>query len=353
MKKRTFPVKEVGDFYNKNFINVNYDMEKAEGIRLKELFPDAIKAYPTLLFIDQNSGKITHKVVGNQTPKQLITEGETMLAGVGLEYLQAQIDTGVYDFNLFKEYINMYYNSGERDQSTELVEAYYEKNETDKSLLDKDKFDFYFEFVGNIDSKLYSDIVRNRYNLIRNKLVSQDDFNDHVFMIIRIASSELFKLKRNEGEVLHTLTKNDELYKILSRYIKEFERDNEMQEHIVQKYIYDNLLSEDFDEVRNAVKYANLFGFKGVSDFYYSTCACYIANYSKDNNLKKILIKDIEEMQVKGEKKLPHFNLYRNIAFIYDNIGDKKSANMAKKKYEDILEKREKQFNRPNLRKKK
>lgn len=51
----------VASYYNSNFINVKFDMEKGEGINLAEEF--GITAYPTLLFFTAE-GNLIHKNVG-------------------------------------------------------------------------------------------------------------------------------------------------------------------------------------------------------------------------------------------------------------------------------------------------
>ena len=51
----------VASYYNDNFINVKFDMEAGEGIKLAEEF--GITAYPTLLFFTAE-GKLIHKNVG-------------------------------------------------------------------------------------------------------------------------------------------------------------------------------------------------------------------------------------------------------------------------------------------------
>ncbi len=77
MAKNTFTKKDVGDFFNANFINVKMDMEKdPEGQRLSNKFK--LRAYPTLYFINGNEALI-HQELGMQKPKQLIQLGEQVL----------------------------------------------------------------------------------------------------------------------------------------------------------------------------------------------------------------------------------------------------------------------------------
>jgi thiol-disulfide isomerase/thioredoxin len=62
LDKNVFTNDDVADYYNERFINAKYDMEKGEGIALKEKY--GVTAYPTLLFIDARDGEVVHRVVG-------------------------------------------------------------------------------------------------------------------------------------------------------------------------------------------------------------------------------------------------------------------------------------------------
>ncbi|ADB40053.1 thioredoxin family protein [Spirosoma linguale] len=75
LQKNVFTKKAVGEFYNGKFINVKMDMEKGEGPALSQVYP--LEAYPTLLFIDGN-GKVLKKVLGLQTPENLIAIGKSV-----------------------------------------------------------------------------------------------------------------------------------------------------------------------------------------------------------------------------------------------------------------------------------
>ena len=75
LQKNVFTRSDVGELFNKNFINVKVDMERGEGPQLARLFP--LEAYPTLFFIEP-SGKIIKKVIGYQTPEALIGIGKSV-----------------------------------------------------------------------------------------------------------------------------------------------------------------------------------------------------------------------------------------------------------------------------------
>lgn len=69
LKKDVFTQTQVGDFFNKNFINVAMDMEKGEGVELSKKFK--ITAYPTLLFIN-DKGDVIGSALGYHSADKLI-----------------------------------------------------------------------------------------------------------------------------------------------------------------------------------------------------------------------------------------------------------------------------------------
>ena len=69
MQKNVFTRTDVADVFNKNFINVKFDMESGEGPALANKYP--IEGYPTLFFISPK-GKVVKKVLGYQNADQLI-----------------------------------------------------------------------------------------------------------------------------------------------------------------------------------------------------------------------------------------------------------------------------------------
>jgi len=69
LEKNVFTRADVGEVFNKNFINVRFDMESGEGLSLAKKYP--LEGYPTLLFIDSR-GKIVKKLVGYRNAEDLI-----------------------------------------------------------------------------------------------------------------------------------------------------------------------------------------------------------------------------------------------------------------------------------------
>jgi thioredoxin 1 len=76
LQKNVFTRTDVADVFNKNFINVKFDMESGEGPALAKKFE--IEGYPTLFFIDPK-GKIVKQVLGYQQPESLIKTAKSVL----------------------------------------------------------------------------------------------------------------------------------------------------------------------------------------------------------------------------------------------------------------------------------
>lgn len=79
MARSVFPEKKVGDFFNKNFINVKLDMEKGEGLVFRKKYP--VTAFPTLFFIDY-TGELVQKAIGAKQAEGLLKLGREALTKI-------------------------------------------------------------------------------------------------------------------------------------------------------------------------------------------------------------------------------------------------------------------------------
>ncbi len=70
MEKNIFKLKSVGDYYNANFINAHFDMEKGEGRDLAKQF--AVRSYPTYIFLNSN-GEVVLKNYGYMSENDFLS----------------------------------------------------------------------------------------------------------------------------------------------------------------------------------------------------------------------------------------------------------------------------------------
>jgi thioredoxin-related protein len=76
MDKKTFQDRQVGAFYNENFISYKIDMESTEGLDFSQYFLASV--YPTFFFLDPN-GNTVLKTVGYQEAEAFIQTGKQAL----------------------------------------------------------------------------------------------------------------------------------------------------------------------------------------------------------------------------------------------------------------------------------
>lgn len=124
LARNVFTKQPVADFYNENFINAKYDMEKGEGIKLKDEYH--VTAFPTLLWLD-GDGKVVHKVVGAGNADYVLNQGklaadpQTNLAGLTKRY-----NSGERNSNLLSNYIDALKACGQSDKINDITVEFIE-----------------------------------------------------------------------------------------------------------------------------------------------------------------------------------------------------------------------------------
>lgn len=79
MARNIFTDPEVASFYNENFINVQLNMEKDEGLLFSRTY--RVNAYPTLLYFDSD-GKPVQREMGAKMKDHFINIGKQVLKKV-------------------------------------------------------------------------------------------------------------------------------------------------------------------------------------------------------------------------------------------------------------------------------
>ena len=76
MEEYVFTDLEVGNFFNKNFINVRMDMEEYPGVDLAEKY--TVGVYPNFLFVN-GYGEVVHRGCGATDANEFLLMGEAAL----------------------------------------------------------------------------------------------------------------------------------------------------------------------------------------------------------------------------------------------------------------------------------
>lgn len=153
-----FPDSAVGEYYNDNFINTKFDMEKGEGVTLSSKY--AIRAYPTLLWLDYE-GNVKHKVVGGLDPAGLIANGKKATdptPGI-LSGMREQYKNGNRDASFLADYATTLNSAGELYEP--IFKEYIELLNS-KQLSEKKHTQTIFNLTNNINSPGLPHVMKNK-----------------------------------------------------------------------------------------------------------------------------------------------------------------------------------------------
>jgi len=204
LAKKVFTQKKVGDFFNKNFVNVKMDMESEAGKPLMGRYQ--VSAFPTLLWLD-GDGNIQHKTMGAGDANSLIATATLALdtennwsaldkrfkkGERSSEFMQKYIMTSSKAGIDVKEATNIYFsskkpedliNSGDAELITNTIKSttnpiYYFvlKNKAKfYAVADKGRVDQFLEYtmIGEL-GQLARKGDMDAFNLKKNELIALD-----------------------------------------------------------------------------------------------------------------------------------------------------------------------------------
>ncbi len=156
MARDVFTKKEVGNYFNAQFVNAKIDMEKGEGIGLAKDF--GVMAYPTLLFVN-GSGKVVHRSVGYHTTDLLLDLGEAALdPNRNMGSIMAKYESGDRSPELLYNLAMTKLDA--MDGTYETVAGEYLETQQDWNT--KENMAFVYRMVGSLDSKMSQHFVDNK-----------------------------------------------------------------------------------------------------------------------------------------------------------------------------------------------
>ena len=148
MANKEFPKKVMGDYFNPKFVCAKYDMEKGEGVTLKNKF--SVRAFPTFLIIDPQTGNEVTRLVGGGVAEEFIKNVDTNLKKGGLNSLTERYDKGERSPEFVKTYIQMLSEAYLKDKCNTVASEFLAGKES-QLLGNKELFDMFEE---NIESPM-------------------------------------------------------------------------------------------------------------------------------------------------------------------------------------------------------
>lgn len=168
MTTEVFSQKQVGDFFNKNFVNVKvqFDQTKNDSEEVKNWYADAmainqefkINAYPTFLIFSPQ-GELVHRIVGSMKAEDFIAKSKMALDPKTQYYTLLKANTsGSTDSQNLKQLAFAAELAKDEENATKFADAYIAAQ---KNLYTNDNMQFVSRFAKTSASKGFQIILHN------------------------------------------------------------------------------------------------------------------------------------------------------------------------------------------------
>lgn len=334
LSKDIFTRKDVGDFFNANFINVKYDMEKGVGKDLRKQYQENIIGYPTLLLIGKD-GKVVHQMAGFQEAGVLIAGMKAGMEGNSLFAFKDKYASGNRDLNFIKDYVAALEGAFMRDEIAKVVVDYINTLPLEK-LKEKDVWDLVGTHIKDPFSPQFNYVIFNLDYFPAKLKVDRYKLEWQLNWAMEKALNQIVELKKDDKGKILPLTDEPAKLDTLSRLIKRANL-KRAEEYRAKIRIHELELAADWDEVYNYLMVCRSIGALGYSDRFLDEVIQYMAVNCKDKALLKKCLTLIEELQAKEEnsKSKMKSNYYDTLSLLHEQLGNTKKA----KEYREMDEK--------------
>jgi thiol-disulfide isomerase/thioredoxin len=203
MAKNVFTDDAVADFYNSNFVNAKFDMEKGEGIELAKRY--GVRAYPTILYINGDGEKV-HVGVGAMQADKFIEVGKKANDPKGnLAYMESQYESKKTDATFLVKYLQVL-KDAYMPYDDKLDSYWATQNEED--LTKEANWILMKEFLENADSREFKYLRAQKSDFISK--YGEKDVEDKIYGTYM---SKLYKALRQAGKDRQVYTNAKEAVK--------------------------------------------------------------------------------------------------------------------------------------------
>ena len=167
MEKNIFPLPSVKEYYNANFINARFDMEKGEGRELALKY--GIRSYPTFLFLN-GDGEVVMKNYGYMSEKDFLTIAKEANNPKFATFSNKELfEKGEKDPEFLLNMMRLYAES-DYDLAKKVSERFFKKKKNDP--LTKDELGMLLYFLKSPNDANYKIFVNKKAEII--SLMSED-----------------------------------------------------------------------------------------------------------------------------------------------------------------------------------
>jgi len=156
LAKEVFPLEEVGNYYNKNFVNYKMDAEKGEGIDIARNY--AVGVFPTMLFIAPD-GELLHRSSGYIEAEEMVKLGEIAF---NPEKRFGVLEEAFSNGNRDKEYVLGYFEAlKEAKGNVDPKLGIYLSELSKEELLTKENYDLILYYAHDVKGEVFKILLDN------------------------------------------------------------------------------------------------------------------------------------------------------------------------------------------------
>lgn len=191
LMSKVFPDSLVGDYMNRNFISVKMDMEKGDGITMRERLN--VTAFPTLIFFNSKGEEIDRIVGADTNPAKFIAKVKE--ASDSTKSVAAKRRMYEKDINYANQYLAAVASRGVASDTREALQEVFLKRDAAQRYTSKN-FKPYSQNIKTIDDPVCEYIMKDSENAA--KYMGEDQYRRFISQKIesKIVSLYMGDLKR-------------------------------------------------------------------------------------------------------------------------------------------------------------
>lgn len=318
-----FTEDKVADFFNTNFVNAKFDMEKdADGVALRKQF--GVKFFPTLLFVDPVSGEVLHRMVGAGSSEWLIAGGKLAIdPDNNLRSLVKRYENGERGGEFVRDYTGVLFSAYMRDEAARVACEYLDSLPVD-SLVTQENWQMIKRIVSDPLCPLLKRVMSEREKFYA--VIGQKEVDAKLEEVIYSAVDELASWSPKKKEVFDEKG-NQELIDYLMGidfYAAPAGLAGLYTAAYVRKKDFRGMLNK-MDEVFSY----NLF--RNGAELSYFRNNIWVLGNSEDKALMEEGIRRIDSIIGQYTKPLDKSNLMRTKVFLQKKMGDSAGAEISEK----------------------
>jgi thiol-disulfide isomerase/thioredoxin len=206
MAANMFTNDSIADYYNRTFICASFDMEKGEGIDLRKKY--AVRAYPSLVFIDTAGNMIHERVGAPQRVQDYFEMGSVALhPSEGLAAYMKRYEAGENTPQFVQTYLT---RMAEAYMPVEPVMKKYFSTQKESELSNRANWNIMYRYVYDINDPLFNFLLKHKSEFI--KAYTVDSVNNKI--------SDVFLYSLRGALQKPTAAKADSLYKSMKEKVK-------------------------------------------------------------------------------------------------------------------------------------